>query len=390
MIYRRFGKTELSMPVLSLGCMRSMYRWQDLPLSKIPQNNQTTLRDIVQKALALGINHFETARGYGSSERQLGEILAELPRDKIILQTKVAPQKDPDEFSRQFLESLHRLQTDHVELLTIHGINDHKSLWYTCKENGCLTAARALQTQGKAGHIGFSGHGATDLITEAISHNSDQGFDYVNLHWYFINQGNLPAIKAAEEQDMGVFIISPTDKGGMLHLPSEKMTKLCKPLSPILFNDLFCLSHPQVKTISIGAARLSDFDEHLKVLPLLKEDHTEQVQLIYQNLTRAMQDATNHGDPAWLSARLPSWENSPGYINMPMILWLYNLAKGWDMQEFAKRRYRQLGQDMPWVPGNNAATIDHFDLSEILAAAPMPTDKIITMLQEAHTDLKYL
>ena len=68
---------------------------------------------------------------------------------------------------------------------------------------------------------------------------------------------------------MGVFIISPSDKGGHLYNPPQKLVELCQPLSPMVFNDLFCLSHPEVHTLSLGAANPSDFDEHLKVLPLL-------------------------------------------------------------------------------------------------------------------------
>ena len=48
----------------------------------------------VRRAVALGINHVETARGYGSSERQLGLVLPTLPREKLIVQTKVAPEAD--------------------------------------------------------------------------------------------------------------------------------------------------------------------------------------------------------------------------------------------------------------------------------------------------------
>ncbi len=66
MIYRRFGKTELAMPVLSFGCMRSMHGWTDSPLEKIPSTANDTLETIVRTALGHGINHIETAHGYGS------------------------------------------------------------------------------------------------------------------------------------------------------------------------------------------------------------------------------------------------------------------------------------------------------------------------------------
>jgi predicted aldo/keto reductase-like oxidoreductase len=54
----------------------------------------------------------------------------------------------------------------------------------------------------------------------------------------------------------------------------------------MVFNDLFCLSHPQVHTLSIGAAKPSDFDEQLKTLNLL--DKSEEIlQPILQSLENA-------------------------------------------------------------------------------------------------------
>src|SRR6185295_18725850 len=70
----------------------------------------------------------------------------------------------------------------------------------------------------------------------------------------------------ADARDMGVFIISPNDKGGKLYDPPPKMVALCRPLSPMQFNDLYCLSRPEVHTLSCGAARPSDFDEHVDAL----------------------------------------------------------------------------------------------------------------------------
>src|SRR5262249_21871936 len=91
MKYRRFGRTELSIPVFSCGGMRYQFKWQDVDPKDIPRENQDNLEATIRRALELGINHIETARGYGSSEMQLGNILPTLPRDKMIVQTKVAP-----------------------------------------------------------------------------------------------------------------------------------------------------------------------------------------------------------------------------------------------------------------------------------------------------------
>ena len=123
MQYRRFGRTELQMPVFSCGGMRYQHSWQDVPQSKIPAKNQENLDATIHRAVDLGINHIETARGYGTSEIQLGKVLPTFDRDRIIVQTKVTPRKDPKEFLATFNKSIKNLQLDYVDLLGIHGIN---------------------------------------------------------------------------------------------------------------------------------------------------------------------------------------------------------------------------------------------------------------------------
>ena len=102
MIYRRFGRTELAMPVLSCGGMRYQQSWQGIEPSEIDPQGQANLEATIHRALDAGINHIETARGYGSSEMQLGKILPGLPRDKMIVQTKVAPNESREEFEKGF------------------------------------------------------------------------------------------------------------------------------------------------------------------------------------------------------------------------------------------------------------------------------------------------
>ena len=123
MKYRRFGRTELQMPVFSCGGMRYQQAWKDLAPDEIEKANQENLEQTIHRSLELGINHIETARGYGSSEMQLGWILPKLPREKMIIQTKVGPNEDPKEFLKTFEKSMDYLKLDYVDLLSFHGIN---------------------------------------------------------------------------------------------------------------------------------------------------------------------------------------------------------------------------------------------------------------------------
>lgn len=379
MLYRRFGRTELQMPVFSCGGMRYQYKWQDLPQSEVPENNQANLEATIRKAFELGINHIETARGYGSSEMQLGQILPTLPRQEIIVQTKVSPKPDAEEFEEDFWRSLNYLQLDYVDLLGIHGINNFDLLEQTLRSGGCLDVVRKLQKQGKVGFIGFSTHGSTNIIVDAIASDA---FDYVNLHWYYINQNNWAAIEAATNHDMGVFIISPSDKGGKLYNPSAKLQELCAPLSPMVFNDLFCLSHPQIHTLSLGAARPSDFDEHLKTLAIL-DRADEYLPAILQRLETAAEETLGK---IWVNTwykNLPSHEKTPNNINIPVILWLRNLAIAYDMVEYGKMRYNLLGNGGHWFPGNKAENVEQLDLRDCLHLSPH-AEIIPDLLKQTH------
>ncbi|MEQ8968840.1 MAG: aldo/keto reductase [Coleofasciculus sp. C1-SOL-03] len=378
MQYRRFGRTELHMPVFSCGGMRYQFKWKDMPAWLIPKDNQRNLEATIRRSIDVGINHIETARGYGTSEMQLGKILPKFPRDQLIVQTKVSPKPDPKEFRRQFEQSLKFLKLDYVDLLGVHGINTPQLLHDSIRPGGCLDVARQLQAQGKVRFIGFSTHGATDLIVKTIE--TDQ-FDYVNLHWYYINQFNWAAIEAATRHDMGVFIISPSDKGGMLYKPPQRLVELCQPLSPMVFNDLFCLSHPQVHTLSLGASRPSDFDEHLKAVELWDQVDDILPPIVARLEAAAIARLGEDWFKTW-HIGLPSHEETPGGVNIPVILWLRNLAIAYDMVEYAKMRYNLLTNAGHWFPGAKADQIRKINLQACLHQSPH-ADTIPTLLEDA-------
>ena len=367
------------MPVISCGGMRYQFKWQDVEPKEIPADNQANLEATIQRALELGINHIETARGYGTSEMQLGNLLPKLPRDKIIVQTKVPPKATAQEFLATFDTSLKHLRLEHVDLLGIHGINNRQLLDWTLKKNGCLAAARKLQREGRCRFIGFSTHATPDLITEAIAQGD---FDYVNLHWYFVNDLNWSCVEAATKQDMGVFIISPNDKGGKLYEPPRKLVKLCAPLSPIQFNDLYCLARPQVHTLSCGASKPTDFDEHIRALKYY--DRIPQTIAPIERRLRAEMERTLGADwcARWFEG-LPHYVDVPGKVNVSEILRLWTYAKSLDLVAWGKMRYNLLGQADHWFPGENAAKAKPASLAKVLRHSPF-AEKIPGVLRETH------
>ena len=207
-------------------------------------------------------------------------------------------------------------------------------------------------------------------------------FDYVNLHWYYIFQRNWPAIIQARARDMGVFIISPSDKGGKLYAPPEKLVELCSPLHPMVLNDLFCLSHPEVHTLSIGAACPGDFDRHLETLSLL-EDAPAVLAPILARLEAEHARCVPEEISTPFGLDVPHWTTMPGDINIPTILWLHNLAVAYDMHDYGKMRYNLLGNGGHWFPGNHAGDMDSTAVSGMLNDE-LPKELIIDTLNTAH------
>ena len=367
MQYRRFGRTELKMPVISMGGMR-FQDGPEKPLSEVDPTKQANLETLVGHAVDHGVNHIETARGYGCSERMLGAVLPGYPREDLIVQTKVAPTADADVFTGQFMESLERLQLDYVDLFSLHGLNNDETIDRAVRPGGCLEAARELQKKGLCRHVGFSTHAPLPQLLRAVTTEAYGGFDYVNLHYYYIFQRNAAAVAAAAKRDMGVFIISPSDKGGKLYAPPGKLVDLCAPLHPIEFNNLWTLRNERVHTLSMGAAETGDFD--LALSSVAKADRAAALlPPVERALAAAMTAAIGHPSPEAMSWEgVPEHYDEPNNLNLPIILWLRNLVVGWDMAEYGQMRFNMFGAGGHWFPGKVAKEIGSVPAAEIARA----------------------
>ena len=146
-VYRDFGSTGQKVSEIGFGAMN--------------------MRDpeLVHAAIDKGINYIDTAHGYmkGVNEEIIGQVM-KTKRDKVFLTTKISP-RNPENMSEMIETSLRRLQTDHVDLLLLHGygIKNREQVL----ENAMLKIFDDARDKGYTRFVGFSTHKFDDEISEA-------------------------------------------------------------------------------------------------------------------------------------------------------------------------------------------------------------------------------
>jgi uncharacterized protein len=108
---------------------------------------------------------------------------------------------------------------------------------------------------------------------------------------------------------------------------------------------------------------------------------TELLPAIEQRLEAAARERLGEDWMRTWHEGLPEHGEAPGGLNLPVLLWLRNLALAWGMEGYAKARYNLLGNAGHWFPGEKLDKLEELDLSECLAASPH-RDVIPGLLQE--------
>lgn len=304
-------------------------------------------RQTLEQGLNLGINHIETARGYGTSEGWLGDWLTDRGRPQdLVITTKIPPQPDAATMADLIDDSLARLNVSDIDCLAIHGLNTWEHLAWVQDPTGCMAAVRQAQQQGRIRHVGFSTHGFREVIEAAIA--TDQ-FDFINLHYYYFFQRHEPILALAAERDMGVFIISPGDKGGLLYTPPAQLEQLCSPFSPLELTYRWLLSDPRVTTLSTGPATPAELDI-LPPLADLAHPLTAAAAAALKRVAAQGKTALGADQCSQCYQCLPC----PEGIHIPEVLRLRNLAVAYDMEAFGQYRYAMFENAGHWFPGRKA------------------------------------
>ena len=356
---RRLGRTNRLISVGSLGTMRLA--------------SPEIARAVVSAAIARGLNHIETAPAYGQVEQYLGQALADLARSSLFITTKITPPADADTVERQLEASLLSLGLDYVDGLAVHGLNTPEHLRQV--QQGMLTGMERLVNDGRVRYLGCSSHGNLELVAGAIATDA---FSFINLHYYYFDQRLAPAIALAHAHDMGIFIISPADKGGRLHQPSERLRALCQPFEPLQLTYRWLLSDPRITTLSLGPANV----EELATLPPLTTEPLSSAEVAaLDRLAQAGGEALGTDQCSQCHQCLPC----PEAINIPAVLRLRNLAVAYDMTAYGQYRYRMFENAGHWFPGRQGHRCT--DCGDCLPRCPENLS-IPTLLRDSHARLK--
>ena len=225
MIYKTFQDLELS--ALGMGCMR-------LPVvnGDDAQVDEAATFQMVDEAMASGVNYYDTAWGYhsGNSELVLGKALARYPREKFYLADKF-PGYDLSNMPKVkeiFEEQLKKCQVDHFDFYLFHNVCEMNIDAYLDPKYGIYDYLMEQKKNGCIRHLGFSCHGAMPVLKRFLeAYGKDMEFCQLQLNyidWTF--QGGKEKVDLLNEYRIPVWVMEPLRGGRLARLSEEEAAPL--------------------------------------------------------------------------------------------------------------------------------------------------------------------
>lgn len=209
---RVLGRTGAKIPILLAGGSMPMDPRFDPKLAE---------------SLRFGVDYFDTAAGYtgGNSERAIGAFHTRLGvRNKIWITTK-SKKDDPAGAEKSLQESFERLQTDHVEMLFLHGLKDPAKLSDEMK-----ALVERLKKEKKIRFFGFSCHQGN--VAELLELSAKLGWiDTVMFRYNFQQYGNTElnrAIDSAHKAKVGLIAMKTQSSAASFEAQAKKFEQTGK------------------------------------------------------------------------------------------------------------------------------------------------------------------
>lgn len=218
---------------------------------------------IVRRAIDLGVNFFDSAQGYhkGRSDQVYGKALeGSSLRQKVILRSK-AIDRERGKAMAQLEDTLRWMKTDYLDLWQCHMVNRQDEMDQILGPNGALEAFVAAKKQGKARHIGFSGHMDPELLVRFIEACGEWEvaqfpLNVVDPHYLSFLATTLPA---ARRKGLGVITIKPNAFG---NITGKKIATIEECLRFVLSQD--------VDAVVSGVENLEHLEQNVQIVKQFK------------------------------------------------------------------------------------------------------------------------
>ena len=300
MQYRTLGKSGIPVSLASYG------GGGPSQFGKAADLNARERRDLIARALDLGINLFDTAANYGDSEIWLGEALKGFKRDSYLIATKwtwktgTDDLPDPNDLLASFERSLQRLNTDYIDIMQIHGILPGRYRDITDKFASTLLM---LKEQGKARLIGFSEMMVQDprhtVPQQALEEHPDI-WDTIMLKYGILNQyAAKKVLPLAQEHGVAILNMAPVRFTLTRQYEFEQLlenwraegeidvdhSKIRDGFDWLINEDVpsiiaagykFAADHPAISTVITGTSNIRHLEDNVAAFanPSLSDDHT--------------------------------------------------------------------------------------------------------------------
>jgi predicted aldo/keto reductase-like oxidoreductase len=249
---RVLGRTGVKVPVIAFGCGSRflMYENEDEALR--------TLNHVIDS----GVTYLDTAMDYGKglSETRVGMVMKTRRKD-VWLATKVPPDaRTRDAALREVEKSLKRLQTDHVDLLHLHGLGEEDDLAKIEAKDGAIHALYELREQKVARFVGMTSHTNGAVMAKAIEHND---LDCVQMAMNPARALRFEelALPAAKKKNLGVILMKVTAQEKLVGADAGKAS-----IDSLI---RYALSLP-VTTAVIGMPKLQFIDQNIAIASSFK------------------------------------------------------------------------------------------------------------------------
>jgi hypothetical protein len=242
--YKTLGRTGLKVTTVGFGCMI------------------TSDPSVIERAADIGINYFDTARGYqhGNNERMVGAALA-ARRKQIVLSTKSGAQ-DKEGLLKDLETSLRELNTDFVDIWYLHGKGSPDEI-----RDDMIEAQQLAKKQGKIRFAGVSTHGGQQQLLPWLAQKGV--FDVVLTAYNFsMDPGMEQAIAAAAKAGMGVVGMKVMAGGFRSIKPGDPLYKKLQQEGAMLAALKWVIDKPNVSTTIPSMTDMDQLDENLKAMAL--------------------------------------------------------------------------------------------------------------------------